>query len=36
MLAAKFYGRGDLRVEEVEVPALKKGEVRVKVAFLGE
>ncbi|GAA5822350.1 hypothetical protein JCM5353_001581 [Sporobolomyces roseus] len=35
MLAAKFYGRGDLRVEEVEVPALKEGEVRVKVAFLG-
>ncbi|GAA5969223.1 hypothetical protein JCM3765_007247, partial [Sporobolomyces pararoseus] len=35
MLAAKFYGRGDLRVEAVEVPPLKKGEVKVRVAYLG-
>ena len=36
MLAAKFYGRGDLRVEAVEVPPVQKGEVKVKVAYLGE
>ncbi|GAA5874308.1 hypothetical protein JCM16303_005805 [Sporobolomyces ruberrimus] len=35
MLAAKFYGRADLRVEEVEVPTPREGEVKVKVAFLG-
>ncbi|GAA5910077.1 2,3-butanediol dehydrogenase [Sporobolomyces salmoneus] len=35
MLAAKLYGKGDLRVEEVAVPAVQKGEVKVKVAYLG-
>ncbi|GAA6025210.1 hypothetical protein JCM11491_004865 [Sporobolomyces phaffii] len=35
MLAAKFYGRGDLRVEEVDIAAPRDGEVKIKVAFLG-
>lgn len=35
MQAARFYGTKDLRVEQVELPPLKAGEVRVKVAFAG-
>lgn len=35
MLAARFHGNGDVRVEEVENPALREGEVRIKVAFAG-
>ncbi|GAA5926017.1 2,3-butanediol dehydrogenase [Sporobolomyces koalae] len=35
MLAAKFYGKGDLRVEQVDVQPVPKGEVKVRVAYLG-
>ncbi|GAA5837663.1 hypothetical protein JCM3766R1_000548 [Sporobolomyces carnicolor] len=35
MLAARFYARGDLRVEPVEVRTVEHGEVKVKVAYLG-
>lgn len=35
-LAGVFYGRNDLRVEQVPIPAsLPAGEVRVRVAFTG-
>jgi len=36
MLAARFHGNSDVRVEEVENPALREGEVRVQVAFAGQ
>jgi hypothetical protein len=35
MLAGRFHERGKIQVEEVEVPKLEKGEVRIKVAFAG-
>lgn len=36
MLAGRFHERGKISIDEVEVPALEKGEVRIKVAFAGE
>ncbi|GEM_PF-3643915 len=35
MKAAKFYGMKDIRVEEAELPVLKNGMVKVKIAFAG-
>lgn len=35
MKAAVFYGKHDLRIEEIEVPKLKAGEVLVKVMACG-
>lgn len=35
MHAMRYHGKPELRLEEVDVLPLKKGEVRVKVAFCG-
>lgn len=35
MQAARFHAAKDLRVEQVELPPVAAGEVRVKVAFAG-
>ncbi|GIP26739.1 (R,R)-butanediol dehydrogenase [Paenibacillus sp. J23TS9] len=35
MKAAHIYGARDIRVEEIEIPALKPGTVKVKVEFAG-
>ncbi|BGP21090.1 hypothetical protein JCM10213_008996 [Rhodosporidiobolus nylandii] len=35
MKAALFHGKGDIRIEEVEVPEPKEGQVLVKVAWCG-
>lgn len=31
MKAARFYGPGDIRVEQIEEPVAGKGQVKVKV-----
>ena len=35
MKAAVFYGRHDIRVENIPVPQIKDDEVLVKVAYCG-
>lgn len=35
MLAARYYGIGDVRVEDIPIPACGPGEVLVKVAYAG-
>lgn len=35
MRAARYYGRGDIRVERVPVPELKPGTVAIDVAYSG-
>jgi len=34
MRAARFYGPGDIRVEDIPEPVPKEGQVKVKVATL--
>lgn len=34
MKAARFHGRGDIRVEEIEEPACGKGQVKVRFVRL--
>lgn len=35
MLAARYYGPGDIRVEQVDKPVCRSGQVLVKVAYAG-
>ncbi|KAJ5116624.1 alcohol dehydrogenase [Penicillium angulare] len=35
MLAVRFHGKGDIRVDKVEEPKCKKGEIKMKPAFVG-
>ena len=35
MRAARFYDRGDIRVEEINEPAVKTGQVGIDVAWCG-
>ncbi|TVY23415.1 (R,R)-butanediol dehydrogenase [Lachnellula hyalina] len=35
MRAARYYGKEDIRVEEVEEPAVKDGWIKIKPAFVG-
>lgn len=35
MRAARFHGRGDIRVERIPVPELKPGHVAIDVAYSG-
>ncbi|GAA5972970.1 hypothetical protein JCM11641_000345 [Rhodosporidiobolus odoratus] len=35
MLAARYYGEPEVKVEQVEVVPLQKGEVRIRVAYAG-
>lgn len=35
MQAARYYGRGDIRVERVPVPQVKPGTVAIDVAYCG-
>ncbi|MDX9872210.1 MAG: alcohol dehydrogenase catalytic domain-containing protein [Clostridia bacterium] len=35
MLAARYYGPGDIRVEEVDAPVCRPGQVLVRVAYAG-
>ncbi|GLA40346.1 hypothetical protein AnigIFM63309_007966 [Aspergillus niger] len=35
MKAARFHGRGDIRVEEIEEPACGKGQVKMRPSFVG-
>ncbi|GKZ26937.1 hypothetical protein AbraIFM66951_008118 [Aspergillus brasiliensis] len=35
MKAARFHGRGDIRVEEIEEPTCGKGQVKMRPAFVG-
>ncbi len=35
MKAAKIYGARDIRIEEIEIPVLEKGMVKVKVEYAG-
>ncbi|WGV30262.1 alcohol dehydrogenase catalytic domain-containing protein [Lactococcus sp. NH2-7C] len=35
MHAARFYDRGDIRVEEIDEPAVKAGQVGIDVAWCG-
>lgn len=35
MQAARYYGRGDIRVERIPVPQVKPGTVAIDVAYCG-
>jgi threonine dehydrogenase-like Zn-dependent dehydrogenase len=35
MRAARFYGKEDIRVEEIEEPAVREGWIKIKPAFVG-
>lgn len=35
MRAARYYGKEDIRVEEVEEPTVKEGWIKIKPAFVG-
>jgi (R,R)-butanediol dehydrogenase / meso-butanediol dehydrogenase / diacetyl reductase len=35
MKAARFHGQRDLRVDEVEIPAIKNGQVLVEIEWCG-
>jgi threonine dehydrogenase-like Zn-dependent dehydrogenase len=35
MRAARFYGKEDIRVEEIEEPTVKEGWIKIKPAFVG-
>jgi (R,R)-butanediol dehydrogenase / meso-butanediol dehydrogenase / diacetyl reductase len=35
MKAARYYGRRDLRVEDVEMPQIKAGQVLVEIEWCG-
>lgn len=35
MKAARFYGKGDIRIDEVEEPTCKEGQIKIKPAFVG-
>ncbi|GJP97414.1 hypothetical protein AlacWU_10313 [Aspergillus niger] len=35
MKAARFHGRGDIRVEEIEEPTCGKGQVKMRPSFVG-
>ncbi|KAI9716652.1 MAG: hypothetical protein M1812_005190 [Candelaria pacifica] len=35
MKAVRFYGQKDIRLEDIEVPKLSKGQVKLKPAFVG-
>ncbi len=35
MRAARFYGKEDIRVEEIEEPVLREGFIKIKPAFVG-
>lgn len=34
MKAARYYGPGDVRVEQVEEPVVKAGQIKIKVCFV--
>lgn len=36
MKAAVFHGKGDLRIEQVPIPQIKPGHVKVRVEFCGK
>jgi len=35
MKAVRFHGKGDLRYEEIPVPELKQGHVKIRPAWVG-
>jgi len=35
MRAARYYGKEDIRVEEIEEPVCKKGQIKIRPAFVG-
>jgi threonine dehydrogenase-like Zn-dependent dehydrogenase len=35
MRAARYYGKEDIRVEEIEEPGCGEGQIKVKPAFVG-
>ena len=35
MRAARYYGKEDIRVEEIEEPGCEEGQIKVKPAFVG-
>jgi threonine dehydrogenase-like Zn-dependent dehydrogenase len=35
MRAARYYGIEDIRVEEIEEPVCKEGQIKIKPAFVG-
>lgn len=35
MKAARYYGKEDIRIEEVEEPTCKEGQIKIKPAFVG-
>jgi threonine dehydrogenase-like Zn-dependent dehydrogenase len=35
MRAARYYGIEDIRVEEIEEPVCKEGQLKIKPAFVG-
>ena len=35
MRAARFYGKEDIRVEDIQEPICKEGHVKLKPAFVG-
>lgn len=35
MQAARYYGRGDIRVERIPVPQVKPGTVAIDIAYCG-
>jgi threonine dehydrogenase-like Zn-dependent dehydrogenase len=35
MRAARYYGKEDIRVEEIEEPVCKRGQLKIKPAFVG-
>jgi threonine dehydrogenase-like Zn-dependent dehydrogenase len=35
MRAARYYGKEDIRIEEIEEPGCEEGQIKVKPAFVG-
>jgi threonine dehydrogenase-like Zn-dependent dehydrogenase len=35
MKALRYYGKEDIRVEEVDEPVCKEGQIKIKPAFVG-
>jgi len=35
MRAARYYGKEDIRVEEIEEPVCQPGQIKIKPAFVG-
>jgi threonine dehydrogenase-like Zn-dependent dehydrogenase len=35
MKALRYYGKEDIRVEEIDEPVCKEGQVKIKPAFVG-